>query len=112
MTAPGKNSCRGDLRLDDDRVELSGGNANVIPPHDPDRDRIAFRLEVPIEPIDAPAVQRERAHEVDERDVVERIGDGRSRRLPVIRVRRTAGIDDEVAIRRATPLLQPLHEMP
>src|SRR6266550_249543 len=41
-------------------------------------DRIAIRFEVPVKLIALSRLELERSHEIDERDVVDRIDDGRS----------------------------------
>src|SRR6266550_828679 len=72
----GKNSLGLDNRLDDDRIESSGWDLHCFPANYLDAHRIAIRTEVTVKVISLAHLERNRAQEVQERSVIERLTDG------------------------------------
>ena len=87
-----EQALRFDAWLEHDRVELAGGHFDVLAAVDLDDDRIAIGVIVAVERVRLADDERNRAHEVDERPLVERLGDAREF-LPVAGVHPPVGIE-------------------
>jgi hypothetical protein len=100
-----EEAARLDHGLDDDRVELAGGDADALAAQHADRHRVAIGTEVAIEAVRLADVERDGTQKVDERAVVERIGYRRLLRLTVLDEDSALGEELEVALDVARPLV-------
>src|SRR5579883_1318765 len=105
-----EDATRLDDRLHDDGVERARRHLDPLPAQDADRDRVRLRVEVLVERVRVPDVERERAHEIQERAVVERVRHRRLRRLPIQHEIRAVGVDLVVALADLSPFVEMLRE--
>src|SRR5688500_7317515 len=105
-----EDAFRLDGRLDDDGLEGTSGNGDLLAAQYANLHRVPIRPEIPVELVRLPDLEGHRPDEIQERAVVEGVGDRRLLVLPVLYKSLLVGEDLEVALAVTPTLVQVLAE--